>query len=202
MVKSRNIVEIDNQDECSIPLVQKFAVEEICQKFRRNLSRLLPEYEKSAAILGLVARSQFLHMRGAENWDLRKANLDTSLGVTRLPHPETTRIRSQEISGKCFSSGSNQKKRVGGRFYFFVLVRITAAKTCKTSDIHLSSIWLASAASVSVRFRSKERGTRVKDRAKNGSRLISHAIKPKIPFHGLFLLRNQTETLATQATIG
>ena len=23
--------------------------------------------------------------------------------------------------------------------------------------------------------------------------------KPKIPFHGLFLLRNQTETLATQA---
>ena len=82
-----------------------------------------------------------------------------------------------------------------------VFVRITAAKTCKTSDIHLSSIWLASAASVSVRFRSKERGTRVKDRAKNGSRLISHAIKPKIPFHGLFLLRNQTETFATQGTI-
>ena len=82
MVKSRNIVEIDNQDECSIPLVQKFAVEEICHKFRRNLSRLLPEYEKSAAILGLVARSQFLHMRGTENWNLRKANLDTSLGVT------------------------------------------------------------------------------------------------------------------------
>lgn len=121
MVKSRNIVEIDNQDQCSIPLVQKFAVEEICHKFRRNLSRLLPEYEKSAAILGLVARSQFLHMRWAENWNLRKANLDTSLGVTRLPHPETTRIRSQEISGKCFSSGSNQKKRVGGRFYFFVI---------------------------------------------------------------------------------
>ena len=61
--------------------------------------------------------------------------------------------------------------------------------------------FVACVASVSVRFRSKERGTRVKDRAKNGSRLISHAIKPKIPFHGLFLLRNQTETLATQATI-
>ena len=60
---------------------------------------------------------------------------------------------------------------------------------------------VACVASVSVRFRSKERGTRVKDRAKNGSRLISHAIKPKIPFHGLFLLRNQTETLATQANI-
>ena len=82
-----------------------------------------------------------------------------------------------------------------------VFVRITATKTCKTSDIHLSSIWLACVASVSVRFRSKERGTRVKVREKNGSRLISHAIKPKIPFHGLFLLRNQTETLATQATI-
>ena len=25
--------------------------------------------------------------------------------------------------------------------------------------------------------------------------------KPKIPFHGLFLLRNQTETLATQASL-
>ena len=31
---------------------------------------------------------------------------------------------------------------------------------------------IACVASVSVRFRSKERGTRVKDRAKNGSRLI------------------------------
>ena len=119
MVKSRNIVEIDNQDECSIPLVQKFAVEEICHKFRRNLSRLLPEYEKSAAILGLAARSQFLHMRGAENWNLRKANLDTNLGVTRLPHPETTRIRSQEISGKCFWSGSIQKKEGGRALLFF-----------------------------------------------------------------------------------
>ena len=29
----------------------------------------------------------------------------------------------------------------------------------------------------------------------HGSRYISRS-KPKIPFHGLFLLRNQTETLA------
>ena len=54
-----------------------------------------------------------------------------------------------------------------------------------------------------MRFRSKERATSVRDGAKNGaffgSRLISRAIKPKIPFHGLFLLRNQTETFATQA---
>ena len=27
----------------------------------------------------------FLHMRGAENWNLRRANLDTNLGETRLP---------------------------------------------------------------------------------------------------------------------
>ena len=96
---------------------------------------------------------------------------------------------------------------------------------------------LACVASVSVRFRSKEWGTRVKDRAKlaqvkerggvgkKGRKLsflslnlpslppppprlfyflvlvsfIARA-KPKIPFHGLFLLRNQTETLATQAS--
>ena len=46
--------------------------------------------------------------------------------------------------------------------------------------------YIACVASVSVRFRGKERGTRVKDRAKNG-------------VVGLSLLRNQTETLATQA---
>ena len=59
---------------------------------------------------------------------------------------------------------------------------------------------LAYVASVSVRFRSKERGTRVKDRAKNGASkragrgvaLVSFLArsKPKIPFLGLFLLRN------------
>ena len=81
---------------------------------------------------------------------------------------------------------------------------------------------LAYVASVSVGFRSKERGTRVEDCAKNGaskragkgvgkkvsffplplpplsffgSRFISQAAKT-----GLSLLRNQTETLATQAT--
>ena len=61
-------------------------------------------------------------------------------------------------------------------------------------------------ASVSVRFRSKERGTRVKDRAKNGASeraLVPFLArpKPKIPFLGLSLLRNQTEALATQAKI-
>ena len=41
----------------------------------------------------------------------------------------------------------------------------------------------------------------VKERGGVGSRFISRAVKPKIPFHGLFLLRNQTETLATQASL-
>ena len=45
---------------------------------------------------------------------------------------------------------------------------------------------IACIASVSVQFRSKERGTRVKDRPKNG-------------VLGLSLLRNQTKTLAMQA---
>ena len=63
-------------------------------------------------------------------------------------------------------------------------------------------------ASVSVRFQSKEPGARVKDRAKKG-RVIQHFFalvrffagpKPKISFLGLSLLRNQTETLATQAS--
>ena len=40
---------------------------------------------------------------------------------------------------------------------------------------------IACVASVSVRFRSKERGTSVKDHAKNGSRLISRAIKTETP---------------------
>ena len=71
---------------------------------------------------------------------------------------------------------------------------------------------IACVASVSVWFRSKERGARVKDRAKNGASekagrgwgtksLVSFLArsKPKIPSLGLSLLRNQTETLATQA---
>ena len=71
---------------------------------------------------------------------------------------------------------------------------------------------LACVASVSVRFGSKERGTRVKHRAKNGLSKIAgrgfHFLalvsflarpNPRIPFPGLSLLRNQTETLATQA---
>jgi len=40
---------------------------------------------------------------------------------------------------------------------------------------------LACVASVSVWFRSKERGTRVEDRAKNGSRFISRPAKTEIP---------------------
>ena len=74
------------------------------------------------------------------------------------------------------------------------------------------SFWaqLACVASVSVRFRRKERGMRVKDREKSGaskrplpplslfgSRFISRAVKTESPLP--WLPRNQTETLATQA---
>ena len=58
---------------------------------------------------------------------------------------------------------------------------------------------VACVASVSVRFRRKGRGTRVKDRAKNGFlALVSFLArsKPKVSFLGISLLRNQTETLA------
>ena len=70
---------------------------------------------------------------------------------------------------------------------------------------------LAGVASVSVRFRSKERGTSQRPRekafpcglgAKNEERVKDRARpKPRIPFLGLPLLRNQTETLATQAKL-
>ena len=57
-----------------------------------------------------------------------------------------------------------------------------------------------------MQFRGKERETRVKDRAKNGARKRARRVamvqffarpKPKIPFPRSFLLRNQTQTLAT-----
>ena len=63
---------------------------------------------------------------------------------------------------------------------------------------------VACAVSVSARFRSKERGTRVKMAQVKvsffGARFISRAAKAEnSDFLGLSLLRNQTETLATQA---
>ena len=66
---------------------------------------------------------------------------------------------------------------------------------------------LACVASVSVRFRRKERGKRFKDREKSGASIFHFLAlvsflarsKPKVPFLGISLLRNQTETLATQA---
>ena len=83
------------------------------------------------------------------------------------------------------------------------LAKKLVRSTCSKSKDHVACV-----ASVSVRSRSKERGTRVKDRAKNGarkragrgwgrkegSRFVSRADRT-----GFFLLRNQTETLATQA---
>ena len=72
------------------------------------------------------------------------------------------------------------------------------------SSHRLLSPDLACVASVSVRFWSKELGTRVKDRAKNGARKRAGrgwGERSKIRlFLGLSSLRNQTETLATQVS--
>ena len=100
------------------------------------------------------------------------------------------------------------------------------------SSLFQSRLWashsLARVASVSVRFMNKERGTRVKLTARKMEEVkerggggfpsspplslpLFHFLalvsflarsKPKIPFLGLSLLRNQTETLATQASVG
>ena len=73
----------------------------------------------------------------------------------------------------------------------------------KSERSHRVLCTIASVASVSVLFWSKERGTRVKDRAKNGAFFtlvpFLSPSKPKIPYLCLSLLRNQMETLVTQA---
>ena len=94
---------------------------------------------------------------------------------------------------------------------------------CTSTEWNFWGRIVACIASVSVRFTSKERGTRVKDRAKSGARKRSGRrwggketfLPPSPPpffnfwlwFHfsrgqnrSLSLLRNQTETLATQAS--
>ena len=68
-----------------------------------------------------------------------------------------------------------------------------ANKVGHVYPFHHQLACVASVASVSVRFRCKERGTRVKNRAENG------AAKTENPVLGFSLLRNQTETLATEA---
>ena len=76
-----------------------------------------------------------------------------------------------------------------------MLVTMATPISSHVKDKNVSSLRaIAYVASVSVRFRRKERGTRVKDRVSFLARP-----KPRIPFLGLSLLRNQTETLATQA---
>ena len=112
------------------------------------------------------------------------------------------------------------------REFAFVVYPRAGNRKCVESD---ADSCLACVVSVSVRFRSKEQGTRVKDRAKNGASkrawkgvgkkgkfpsfsspsphfhflaLVSFIARPKprIPFLGLSLLRNQTDTLATLAS--
>ena len=68
-----------------------------------------------------------------------------------------------------------------------------ANKVGHVYPFHHQLACVANVASVSVRFRCKERGTRVKNRAENGAAKTENLVL------GLCLLRNQTETLATQA---
>ena len=68
-----------------------------------------------------------------------------------------------------------------------------ANKVRHVYPFHHQLACIARVASVSVRFRYRERGTRVTKCAENG------AAKNENPVLGPSLLRNQTETLATQA---
>ena len=80
--------------------------------------------------------------------------------------------------------------------------------SCKYICVHCGlSSSIACIASVCEQFRSEEWGTRVKDCTKSG--ILFHFLalvsfparpKPKIPFLGLSLLRNQMEALATQVS--
>ena len=55
-----------------------------------------------------------------------------------------------------------------------------------SKDVRENALALVCVASVSVQFRRKERGTRVKDREKSGSRFISHAVKTESPLPRYF----------------
>ena len=68
---------------------------------------------------------------------------------------------------------------------YYILRYFLVLRFALTKLLHFA---LACVASVSVRCKSKERGTRVKDREKNGSRFISPAAKT-----GISLLRNQAK---------
>ena len=70
-----------------------------------------------------------------------------------------------------------------------ILKRNSKHKTEKIAP-PFTSLPLAYVASVSVRFGSKKRGTRVKDRAKNGASTISRAVQTENPVTRVFLLRN------------
>ena len=88
-----------------------------------------------------------------------------------------------------------------------LIITFSWLRTCYCSKLQVGCLQIqpiiACVASVSVRFTRKERGTRVKDREKSDASkaLVSflERSKPKVPFFGISLLRNQTEALATQA---
>ena len=102
---------------------------------------------------------------------------------------------SGAFSQSTFSELQSEEDKGNYQFVVVVVASLNYTYSCISPWRSCMTLWwLACVASVSARFRSKERGTRVKERAKNGSRFISRAAKT-----GLSLLRNQMETLATQA---
>ena len=95
-----------------------------------------------------------------------------------------------------------------------LLLRTSRGLNKKIKLIQAEEVKVACIASVSVPFRSKERGESnwpaTNGVSKRGGVPLFHFLalvsflarsKPKIPFLGLSLLRNLTETLATQAKV-
>ena len=105
---------------------------------------------------------------------------------TPHPHPPANSYRPIDLS-------LNNKKLISSVYNHL------PSKSTEINSIYHEPVNITCVASVLVRFRSKERGTRVKDRAKS----IFRAAKTENPFPRSFnsLLPHQTETLATQATV-
>ena len=81
----------------------------------------------------------------------------------------------------CAERKAGRRKRTTPPSLFFFLPFHGPLLLGTTHSRFALASMLASVASVSVRFRNKERGTRVKDRAKNGSCFLSRAAKTENP---------------------
>ena len=122
-----------------------------------------------------------------------------------VPHPAAFPSAKYTVSPPIFHPTSGYRPGKKKRTCFDAIKIFIYRLFMEPSRTMIST---ACVASVSVRFRSKKRGTRVKDRAKNCaikrawvSIHFSRSQNRKSWFLGLSLRRNQTETLATHAVI-